>query len=101
MTSHEQSLYDNIVHGLRAGGWERGDAEGEALERIERLRQAPKGKFHDFIHDLDTDDAVEQRGDRFFIKIGFAGCNTHANNRNGYATKQKAESVILDYQNRR
>jgi hypothetical protein len=71
-------------------------------------------QFHDFIHDRDTDDAVEsrevattvvlgqpQKTTRFFIKIGFAGCNTRANNRDGYVSKARAEAVILDYQNRR
>lgn len=77
-------------------------------------RRTAVAKFHDFIHDTDTDDAVEsrevatkvvlgvpQKETRYFIKIGFAGCNTRANNANGYATQAKAEAVILDYQNRR
>ncbi len=71
-------------------------------------------QFHDFIHDTQTEDAVESREvatkvvlgvaekeTRFFIKIGFAGCNTRANNRDGYVSKARAEAVILDYQNRR
>ena len=35
----ERELYESIVHGLRSQGWSRIDAEGEALERIERNRQ--------------------------------------------------------------
>lgn len=71
-------------------------------------------QFQNFIKDEMSDDAVESRevatkvvlgipliATRYFIKIGFAGCNTRANNTNGYATKAKAEATILDYQNRR
>lgn len=35
----DQELYDSIVHGLRSQGWSRMDAEDEALDRIERIRQ--------------------------------------------------------------
>lgn len=33
------SLYESMVDGMRRRGWSRIDAEGEALDRIERLRQ--------------------------------------------------------------
>jgi hypothetical protein len=39
MSPEEQKLYDSIVHGLRSQGWSRIEAEGEALDRIERQRQ--------------------------------------------------------------
>lgn len=32
------ALYDKIVHGLRMHGWSRMDAEGEALNCLDRLR---------------------------------------------------------------
>lgn len=34
----EQQFYESVVHGLRSRGWSRVDAEGEALERVERIR---------------------------------------------------------------
>lgn len=43
---------------------------------------------------------VEQIRDRWFIKMGFAGFNSPANNATGYATKEKAISMIRFYQNR-
>lgn len=71
-------------------------------------------RFQNYLNDVMTDDAVEPRvvamrvvGEaaamttRHFIKMGFAGFNSRANNGNGYATKAKAEAAILDYQNRR
>jgi hypothetical protein len=38
----EKALFDSIVHGLRSHGWSRIEAEGEALARIDRARQARK-----------------------------------------------------------
>lgn len=38
----ERRLYDSIVHGLRMRGWSRIEAEGEALARIDRMRQKRK-----------------------------------------------------------
>ena len=32
----ERRLYDDIVHRLRLAGWSRSEAEGEALEILER-----------------------------------------------------------------
>lgn len=40
MDEGERRLYDSIVHGLRSRGWSRIEAEGAALTRIERSRQA-------------------------------------------------------------
>lgn len=44
MSDEEQAFYDSVVHGLRARGWSRFDAEFEASERVERIRQKSKGK---------------------------------------------------------
>ena len=43
-------------------------------------------------------DAVQQIGDRWYIKMGFAGFNTEANNWDGYRTKERAEMDILKHQ---
>lgn len=46
-------------------------------------------------------DAVESKyGSRWFIKMGFAGFNSSANNRFGYDSKQKAEAAIKRYQSK-
>ena len=34
----EREMFDRIVHGLRSRGWSRIEAEGEALECIEKRR---------------------------------------------------------------
>lgn len=41
MDQDERSFYESVVHGLRSRGWSRIDAEGEALDRLERLRHSP------------------------------------------------------------
>lgn len=38
----ERRIYDDIVHRLRSRGWSRLEAEGEALEMIEKLRANKK-----------------------------------------------------------
>lgn len=38
MDEVERKFYDSVVHGLRSRGWSRIEAEGEALERVVRLR---------------------------------------------------------------
>lgn len=43
MTDDEKALYDSIVHGLRSQGWSRIEAEGEALERVEKRRKPNLG----------------------------------------------------------
>jgi hypothetical protein len=47
-----------------------------------------------------ADECAEQRPEtgRWYIKLGFAGFNTRANNGNGYATKAKAEAVCRKHQ---
>jgi hypothetical protein len=56
--------------------------------------------FHNYATHEDSDDAVEQRGVRWFIKPGFAGYNTTANNGPGYVSQRRAEAVIIRYQNK-
>lgn len=41
---------------------------------------------------------VEERNGRFFIVMGFAGFNTRANNRDGYATQALALATIRKLQ---
>jgi hypothetical protein len=43
-------------------------------------------------------ECAEERNGRWYIKLGFAGFNTRANNMNGYATKAKAEAVVRKLQ---
>lgn len=38
LPAEEQGFYDSVVHDLRSRGWTRSEAEGEALDRIEKLR---------------------------------------------------------------
>jgi hypothetical protein len=38
LAMREREMFENIVHGLRTRGWSRIDAEGEALDRIEKSR---------------------------------------------------------------
>jgi hypothetical protein len=40
----EQVFFDSVVHGLRSRGWSKLDAEGEALERLERSRAKACGE---------------------------------------------------------
>lgn len=42
MNADEQKLYDSMVHGLRQQGWSRMEAEGEALDRIVKMRENQK-----------------------------------------------------------
>lgn len=39
LPSDEQAFFDNVVHNLRLRGWSKGEAEAEALERVERRRR--------------------------------------------------------------
>jgi hypothetical protein len=39
LPADEQGFYDSIVHGLRSKGWSRIEAESEALDRLEKLRE--------------------------------------------------------------
>jgi hypothetical protein len=45
-------------------------------------------------------DAVEEKHGRWFIKLGFSGFNSPANNRSGYVSKERAEAAIMRYQNK-
>lgn len=58
-------------------------------------------RFHNYItNELEAECAELGFGNRWFIKMGFAGFNSPANNRLGYETKAKAEAACLRYQNK-
>lgn len=47
MTEKERRFYDSVVDGLRRAGWGRIEAESEAEDRIERIRERSKnGEAH-------------------------------------------------------
>jgi hypothetical protein len=56
--------------------------------------------FHNYGTGENTTDATEQKGDRWYIKMGFAGYNSRANNLDGYASKVRAEAAITRYENK-
>ena len=58
------------------------------------------GKFYSHSTCKFTDDAVEKIKGSWYIKLGFAGFNSRANNLWGYQSKRSAESVILHHQNK-
>lgn len=39
MTPEDKRLFDSIVHGLRMVNWRKADAEAEAMERINRMKE--------------------------------------------------------------
>ena len=43
------------------------------------------------------EDAVEEKSGRFYIKMGFAGFNSHANNRDGYCNRSAALAAVKRY----
>jgi hypothetical protein len=75
-----------------------------------RLKEAPMPflgdeTFRDFMGGQRTNDKndVTQQDDRtgrWYIKMGFAGFNSKANNYSGYATQDDAVRAILRYQNK-
>lgn len=50
------------------------------------------------VRETNTDNVVREINGRWFIRMGFAGYNTHANNRNGYTTRAKALATVRKYQ---
>lgn len=56
--------------------------------------------FRNYITEKDEADATEEKGGRWYIRMGFAGFNSNANNRLGYDSKEKAEAAIRRYQSR-
>ena len=58
--------------------------------------------FNNFTQKYETECAEVKRGrcglEAWYIKIGFAGFNTRANNRQGYKTKAAAEKVVRTLQ---
>ena len=58
-------------------------------------------RFHNHLTGKKESECAEKGLDgNWYIKIGFAGFNSRANNRLGYKTKGKAEVACLHYQNK-
>lgn len=55
-------------------------------------------EFYNYMTGQMANVATEQRGDRWYILMGFAGFNSRLNNAQGYATKAAAEAAIRHYQ---
>lgn len=55
-------------------------------------------KFFNFDKRAFVTDGTEEKHGRHYIKMGFCGFNSPANNRLGYATRAKAEAALLRYQ---
>ena len=55
-------------------------------------------KFWNYMTNEWSSECTEQRGVRWFIKAGFAGYNTVANNGWGYVSQRRAEDVVIRYQ---
>lgn len=66
----------------------------------EKTMKSETNKFHNYIKQTWHADATETRNGRWYIMLGFAGFNTSANNCNGYSSKESAEAVILQHQNK-
>ncbi len=56
--------------------------------------------FLNYLSNEMVDEAVERKLGGWFIKVGFAGFNSPANNRWGYKSKEAAEAAVLKYQNK-
>lgn len=57
-------------------------------------------QFKNYMTDQMEADAVYEVKGRWWIRSGFAGYNSKANNWDGYATKARAEAAILRYQSK-
>lgn len=56
--------------------------------------------FKNYLTQTNEVECVECKESRWYIRMGFAGFNSPANNRFGYATKATAEAACLRYQNK-
>lgn len=56
--------------------------------------------FHNYMTHKNEADATEEKGGRWYIKMGFAGFNSAANNWDGYATQAGAEAAIRRYESK-
>lgn len=56
--------------------------------------------FRNYITREDEAEATEEKGGRWYIRMGFAGFNSPANNAFGYDSKAKAEAAIRRYQSK-
>lgn len=55
--------------------------------------------FYNYMKSRFEDSATEtDKYGRIFIKMGFAGFNSRANNLDGYTSKEAAEAAVLRYQ---
>ena len=54
--------------------------------------------FYNVIKNTLEADPVEEKRGRWFIKLGFCGFNSAANNRGGYSTAQAAKQAIRCYE---
>jgi hypothetical protein len=61
MTSEEQRFFDSVVDGLRRQGWERQDAEDEALARVERNREIDELLEKARAHQMTEEEIAAQR----------------------------------------
>lgn len=58
-------------------------------------------RFYNYMNQRFEDTAVEPESDRsWYIKMGFAGFNSPANNLGGYPSRERAEAAVLRYQNK-
>lgn len=65
------------------------------MPAIQRGEQAYNGLTR---NKVPFEDAVHADGDRWFIKMGFAGFNSRANNGVGYVSQEAAMLAVRRYQ---
>lgn len=56
-------MREQIIHGLRSRGWSRIDAETEADDRVERLRQKREEPDPDFLRDRQQNAEMQRQQD--------------------------------------
>ncbi len=56
--------------------------------------------FFNHLTQKNESEAVEFKNGGWYIKVGFSGFNSTANNRGGYKSASDAEGAILRYQNK-
>jgi hypothetical protein len=61
MTSEEQRFFDSVIDGLCRQGWERQDAEDEALARVKRNREIDELLEKARAHQMTEEEIAEQR----------------------------------------
>ena len=58
------------------------------------------GMFYNHITRANEADAVEEKHGRWYIRCGFSGFNSPANNGWGYVSKARAEAAIRRYESK-